>query len=255
MLLDPTLSTSSRQFEFVFRMLAEGDVAVPATGISALPEQLAAGLPPGTVRLRAPVAAVAPGSVTLGDGTVEAAAAVVVATDGPTAAVLLGGAVRPAGSRPVAGVYFAADAAPYPDPIVVLDGDGRGPATNVCAISNVSPRYAPAGAALVVASVPGAEALPPPGDDALVEAVRDQLRGWFGPAVGHWRHLRTYRIASAQPAQPPGALEPPERPVRVGPGLYVCGDHRDNASLQGALVSGRRAAEAVLADQGASAPG
>jgi hypothetical protein len=32
------------------------------------------------------------------------------------------------------------------------------------------------------------------------------------------------------------------------PGRYVCGDHRDTPSVQGALVSGRRAAAAVLAD-------
>lgn len=43
-------------------------------------------------------------------------------------------------------------------------------------------------------------------------------------------------------------LDPIERPVRLAEGLFVCGDHRDNASIQGAMVSGRRAAEAVLAD-------
>jgi predicted NAD/FAD-dependent oxidoreductase len=43
------------------------------------------------------------------------------------------------------------------------------------------------------------------------------------------------------------APHPFRRPVRVG-GVYVCGDHRDTSSIQGSLVSGRRAAEAVLAD-------
>jgi hypothetical protein len=51
----------------------------------------------------------------------------------------------------------------------------------------------------------------------------------------------------AQPEQRPGALEPVERPVRLESGLFVCGDHRDTASLHGAMLSGRRAAEAVLA--------
>ena len=55
-------------------------------------------------------------------------------------------------------------------------------------------------------------------------------------------------VTVAPPAQPPGALDPPERPVRLRPGLYVCGDHRDNASINGALASGRRAADAVLED-------
>ena len=82
---------------------------------------------------------------------------------------------------------------------------------------------------------------------AVEDAVRAQLETWFGPAVRSWRHLRTYRILHAQPEQLPPALDTPERPVRLGPGLYVCGDHRDTASIHGAMVSGRRAAAALLA--------
>jgi hypothetical protein len=39
-----------------------------------------------------------------------------------------------------------------------------------------------------------------------------------------------------------------ERPPRLARWLYACGDHRERASLAGALASGRRAAEAVLLD-------
>jgi predicted NAD/FAD-dependent oxidoreductase len=35
------------------------------------------------------------------------------------------------------------------------------------------------------------------------------------------------------------------QPVVLGDGLFVCGDHRDTASIQGAIVSGRRASAAV----------
>ena len=45
--------------------------------------------------------------------------------------------------------------------------------------------------------------------------------------------------------------EPPTdlmRPVQLGGRLYVCGDHRDHATLDGAIKSGRRAAEALIAD-------
>jgi predicted NAD/FAD-dependent oxidoreductase len=44
------------------------------------------------------------------------------------------------------------------------------------------------------------------------------------------------------------APHPLRRRVRLERGLYVCGDHRDTSSIQGALVSGRRAAAEVLAD-------
>ncbi len=244
-LLDDELGASSRQFEFVFRTFSQGDSVLPATGIAAIPEQLAAGLPAGTVRLGTRATAVDPGAVTLEGGERVTARAVVVATPGPEAARLVPAVPAPA-SRGVGCVYFAADRPPLEEPILVLDGEHAGPVNNLCVPSEVAPGYAPQGAALVSASVLPAA---PPGDAAaLVPAVRAQLRGWFGGQVDTWRHLRTYRIPHAQPAQPPPALDPPRRPVRLAGGTYVCGDHRDNASIDGALTSGRRAAEAVLAD-------
>ena len=86
-------------------------------------------------------------------------------------------------------------------------------------------------------------------DHELLQAeVFKQLGEWFGESVTEWKHLRTYSIPYALPNQIPPALSTPERPVRWESGMYVCGDHRDNASIQGAMVSGRRAAEAVMQD-------
>jgi hypothetical protein len=67
--------------------------------------------------------------------------------------------------------------------------------------------------------------LPELSDQALEENVRSELGAWFGSSdVASWRHLRTYRIPFAQPGQaPPTDLQ---RPVALGGGLYVCGDHR-----------------------------
>jgi predicted NAD/FAD-dependent oxidoreductase len=105
----------------------------------------------------------------------------------------------------------------------------------------VAPSYAPPGAALVSASI-----LESPDDPTALEGeVRRQMTDWFGSAVDSWTLLRTYRIDHAQPDQTPPALEPVERPVELAGGLFVCGDHRDTASLHGALLSGRRAADAV----------
>jgi phytoene dehydrogenase-like protein len=192
------------------------------------------------------VTAVGDGSVLLADGERLPARAVVVATDGPTASELLGGEPPAPGSVAARCLYFAADTAPVDEPVIVLDGDGQGPVNNLCVPSAVAPTYAPPGAALISAAVVSRPGLPKGPD--LEAAVLGQLADWFGSGVVAWRHLKTYHIPHAQPAQPPGALDPPERPVRLRPGLYVCGDHRDNASINGALASGRRAADAVLED-------
>ena len=82
----------------------------------------------------------------------------------------------------------------------------------------------------------------------LEEAVRAHLRKWFGPVVDSWRMLRAYPLPRALPQQRHAEWE--QAPVRVGGtgGVYMCGDYRETASIQGALASGRRAAEAVLHD-------
>jgi len=245
LLLDRELGASSRMFEFVYRMLALGDAAIPTRGMGAIPEQLAGGLPPGCVRLGQKVAEVGDGGLVLAGGERLRARAMVVATDGPTAAGLLG-EPGPPGSVPACCLYFAADQAPVDEPAVVLDGDGDGPVNHLCVPSAVAPTYAPANLALVSATVLDRPGLPRGAD--LEAAVLGQLADWFGSSVLGWRHLATYQIPHAQPAQPPGALDPPARPVRVRPGVYVCGDHRDNASINGALASGRRAADALLED-------
>lgn len=243
-LMDPGLATSSRMFELALRMLAMGRAALPSRGMAAIPEQLAAGLTSG-VHLRWAAAKVERGKLTLAGGEPLRPRAVVVATDGPSASWLLGERVLPPpGSVPVTCLYFATEHPPLDEPILVLNGEGSGPVSHCCVPSAVSPTYAPAGRHLVSVSVLGKIE---PGDE-LERAVVGHLADWFGSGVLGWDLLAIYRIEHAQPAQPVGALDPPERPVRLEPGLYLCGDHRDHASINGALASGRRAAAAVLDD-------
>ena len=234
-LLDPELATSRRLFDVYWRSFADGDAVLPAAGMGAIPTQLAAALPEGTVHLRSTVTSVGQDEVGLADGRRVSGSAVVVATEGPAAARLLG--LPDPGSRPVCCVWFAADEAPWEEPVLLLDGEGGGPASNVVVHTNVAPSYAPPGAALVACAVVGAGSLD------LAAQVRSQLRRWFGSVVDSWRHLRTDVIPHGQPEQLPPF--PARRSVRHGSGAYVCGDHRDTASIQGALFSGRRAAEAV----------
>jgi phytoene dehydrogenase-like protein len=245
--LDRDLATSSRQMEFVFRMFACGDTAVPAAGMQAIPEQIAAKLPPGSVRTRTGVRSIEKGAVVLASGERRTARAVVVATDPWRAASLVGAGYEPPGSRSAACLYFATDEPPIDEPILMLDGEGKGPVNNLVEMSAVAPSYAPPRTALIAASVVDPAAVDAPD---LEQQVRHQLERWFGIEVRTWEHLRTDRIRQALPDQRPPFLDDPHKPVRLRPGLYLAGDHRENGSIQGAMVAGRRAAEAVL--EGAS---
>lgn len=250
--LDVELTTSSRMLYFVYKMLAEGDITIPAAGMQAIPDSLVATLPPGTVRFGARVCAIRRSGtqvtgLDLDSGEQIGTNRIVVATEMVSAHALTG--VRSVVERrSVACLYFSAPDDPVRAPILVLDGDNRGPVANLCVPSRVSRSYAPPGRSLISATVIGE---PGGSDGDLERAVRGQMSEWYGaPVVERWRHLRTYRIPWAQFDQSPAALSPAARQVRESPGVYVCGDHVENASINGALRSGRRAAEAVLEDLG-----
>jgi phytoene dehydrogenase-like protein len=244
--LDVELTASRRMADIILRCLAVGDSAVPALGMQAIPDQLAAGLAPGTLHLDTAVAHVGPDpsgwTVRTADGRTVRADRLVVATEGPAAATLLGERLTTSpGSRPVSCVWFAAPAPPIADRLIVLDGSLSGPALNVAVMSNVAPSYAPDGQALIAAACPGSA----DEDGRLAAGVQLQLRRWWGAPVDQWRVLRVDTIHHGQPdSQPP--FHPKQR-VALGDGLFVCGDHRDTPSIQGALFSGRRTAAAVLA--------
>jgi len=242
--LEPDLATSSRFFRFTFLMFAQGDASLPERGMGAIPRQLADQLPAGSLRLNREVKRVEASAVELADGERLAARALVVATEGPRAAELLGDQLPAPDSCSTVSFCFASDKPPIDEPILVLNGDGEGPINNLCVPSNVSRTYAPRGQSLVSVSVVG----DPPRDDAsLADEVRAQLKDWFGQAVQDWRLLKTWRIRHALPAQPSGSVDSAGREVRLPSGIFCCGDHRQAASIQGAMLSGRRAAEAVLA--------
>jgi phytoene dehydrogenase-like protein len=138
---DPDLGVSSHMFKFGFRMFSMGDTALPSRGMGAIPDQIAARLPAGTVRTEARVESVQEDGVTLKSGEKIKAHAVVVATEGPEAARLLGDKEKP-GSRSVTCLYFETDDPPLSEPLLVLNGEGKGLINSLCCPSSVVPNYA-----------------------------------------------------------------------------------------------------------------
>ena len=242
---DRTLGASSRMFEFLFKMFAEGRTVLPAGGMEQIPKQMRAPLPDEAVQLHTQVEAIDDQTVTLANGKTMEASSIVVATEAPEADRLVGGIETRTGRSTVC-LYYAAPTSPLDDPILVLNGDGVGPLNNIAVPSDVAPGYAPNGRALISAVVvdPASES-----DDTLEQEVRAQLIDWFGLDAGGWTHLDTMRIPYALPDQSPPFLSAPQRELRHRPGLYVCGDHRRTGSINGAIAAGRDAGRAVIADQ------
>lgn len=257
--LDRSLSSSSAVFRYVFGTLAEGETAVPAAGMAAIPAQLAGraeragvdvtvgatvdGLEPGD-------AAPATGSGVGGSVTVQTgdggrdADAVVVATD-PRTAQELTGVATPTDPRGCVTQY--ASLAPHHDldtgKKIVLNVAADRP-NQVVPLSAVAPEYAADDRQLVAAVFLGD---PADTDEELAAATTDALAAWYPEQrFDDVDVLRTVRVPFSQFAQPPGfrdglpAVDAPDGPV------FLAGEYTQWSSIQGALESGRLAAEAVL---------
>jgi len=224
--LEDQLTTSSRFFDLVWRSFVRGTQCVPAAGMQAIPSQLVDRLPEGVLRLGSQIDRLPAGIV-------------VLAADPVTAAGLLD--TPPPAMHGVVTHYHLADEPPVTDAAIVLDGEHSGPVVNTVVLTNAAPSYAP-GRVLVSSSVVSGEASEP--------AVRAHLARLYGVDTARWDHVARYDVPAALPS-----MDPPmgrfRAPVRLSERLFLAGDWRDSASLQGALVSGRRAADAVLKELGA----
>ena len=234
-LLEDDGSTADRYALLLTWMFARGVPALPRDGMAALPAQLAAGLG-DRVRLGQRAHRVGGTSVETDEGR-WSADHVVVATGGPEATALIG--VDAPATKGVATVWWSAPDAPDTD---LLHVDARstptGPLVNTAVVSRAAPSYAPRGRHLVQGS-----ALLGPGRDTDEPSMRRHAGDLLGTDTTGWEVVARHDVPHALPAQP--VPYSAARPVWHGD-VLVCGDHRDTGSIQGALVSGQRAAAAVL---------
>jgi phytoene dehydrogenase-like protein len=260
--LERELVTSSRYFQFLFRMFAYGDAAVPENGMEMLPRQLAVRLKNGTLETNTRVSAIRRNGnafvLDAGKKASYAARQIVLAVDDGQVHPLLGqqnGRSRPSKDRPSKDLaqwnrtttfYYAADRTPIDGPLLVLNADGpaAGPVNHAVVLSQASERYAPPGMHLIAANVVGRAPQSEPQIEQLEREGRAQLERWFGADVARWTVVGGYPIPQALPLCTHAEWQ--QSNPRLMDGVYVCGDYREMPSIQGALASGRRAAEAVL---------
>lgn len=243
--LDPDIEASNRVFKYIFRMFASGDAAIPENGMQEIPRQVASAFPQECIGTHMRVSRLTGNGVQLTDGRKITARTIVLATDARETQHLLGEPeTLPYFTEQC--FYFTADRPPFSHSMLVLNGDGTGPVINFTVPSRVSPGYARPGKTLMAAVVIG-KISTKEGD--LMEKVTGQLREWFGPVVDRWQHLRTYQIKKALPDQKPPQANPLKTNPRIRENVYVCGEYNSVPSIQWALYSGRKAAEAILENQ------
>ena len=208
-LLDRSLATSARMFQFTFKMLATGDTIIPAEGMQRIPEQLAAALPERSVRCNARVRKLIIENgrvkgVALERGENILAEQVVVATESSIATTLTGISLPTKAMGSIC-LYFAGDVQLYPQRKILLNTDANALVNNAVLISNIAATYAPPRKHLLSATIVGN---PEENEESLAQRCLKEIGTWFPEHdLSHWKFLKAYRIPFSQYAQPPGIYD------------------------------------------------
>lgn len=238
--LEQELRTSARNLEFVFKMFAEGAVALPKEGMEAIPRQLAQGLKHTEIRYNSTVERVEPGQVKLKGEESIAAKQIIVASRPAEILPQFAGHLRWNRTHQL---YFSSKKAPLKKALIAVSHRESGLVNNLCVLDRVNPAYAPKGEHLIQVSLrtDSNESI-----QELTRSVKSELADSFGSEVENWQFLRSYQIKEALPI-----VESPQDHISleeslVLDGIYLAGDHLLNPSLNAAFQSGETAAKALV---------
>lgn len=229
-LTDPK-NVDARYGQSIVKSFVAGSPGLPRRGVAALSQALAARV--NKVSYQVQVNSLESGSVNTTAGEWQAES-IVIATDATTATQLLGlnDVPRMAGCITW---YHSTSVNPSGNGRLLVDGQNRGPVINSLVVSDVSSDYAPKGQHLVSSTT----------DLSATESdVRRHLSILWGVNTQDWDLIAKYEIPAALPIHSVGRSL--TQTVQISENLFVVGDHRAVPSQQGALFSGRLAAQLIL---------
>lgn len=237
--LEKDLETSSRMFEFVFKMFSQGYAAVPAKGMGQIPEMIQSQLQTTEIRFNTPIASVEGGKILLADGTQLEADRIIVAVQPDLVMKQLEGQFAPA--RKVINLYFAAPKSFLGRPMIGLL-TGKRLINNLVFMEDVSKDYVPAGKSLLSVTVLDTELT----DKELIKVVQSELEEISSTKAELFKHLKTYLIPHALPQVGDLKFSIPFTECKVLDQVFLAGDYLLHGSINAAMTSGRTAAEAVI---------
>jgi len=237
--LEEKLATSSRMFEFVFKMFSEGEAAIPAKGMGLIPLQLSRDLLPTEILFNHKVIAIEGNAVTTASGNHYSADFVLFATDAPGLPIPSNNEKR--NYRSVTNMYFTSPEKIFDKPLIGLNALPAKLVNTIAVMDKISPSYSKSGASLISLSLIGNHQHED--QKILQNKVIKELSFWY-PSATKWQHLKTYHIEYALPNDDQVSGEPDV--ALLNPTWFICGDHLTNGSINAAMKSGRVAAEAIL---------
>ena len=231
--LDNELDTTSRMFNFVYKIFSIAPIAIPKYGMKSIPEQLEAKLE-SKISFNTNVVKLDNKNVFLENETLSADV-IVLAANHDSAKKLIP-SIEEIQWNSTSCYYFVADSPPFSSKVVLLNGNNRGEINNVFVPTNISKAYSPNNKSIISVSTIGL--------NNNESEIRNELNNWFGNQTEDWKLLHTYHIEQALPRM----SVPSVSHLQYVNGIHMCGDYLTSSSIHGSMHSGRMTANQIIAD-------
>ncbi len=236
--LEPDLSTSSRMFEFVYKMFGEGYAALPKAGIEAIPRQLTDKLNNTTFKFNTPVTSVKDGELALSSGEK-------LKTDFTIVAAEASGLIQNLSNQATAWkscdtLYFETKQRLIAKPLIGLIPDTDALINNIFYHTSLATGQAPKNELLSVTVVKKHNL----SEEDLINRVISELKQHCG--IDSCTFLKQYTIAMALPKLDNLQYDMLPSETRLTSSIFLAGDTQLNGSLNAAMISGERAALGVI---------
>jgi hypothetical protein len=241
--LEDKLETSSRMFLFVLKMFSQGHAALPSFGMETIPKILLRKLKKTKIHYKSPVLKIEKDKVLLKTGQIVNFKNLIVAAFPEQ--IIPGYTGRQYQYVGTGNFYFRSPESPIGEPIIGLVPDRKKLVNNFCVLSDVCEQYSETGEALISVTinkyVKGLDV------EDYVKIVKEEMTELLGPSVEKWTFIKHFNIRKALPVHEDLRYDLRPEETQYSDHIYLAGDHLLNPSLDAAMRSGRRAAEAVIA--------
>ncbi|MDA8886280.1 FAD-dependent oxidoreductase [Bacteroidia bacterium] len=239
--LEEDLDTSSRMFEFVYKMFGSGHAAIPRNGMQAIPDQLASQLKQTTIRYNTTVKSIEGNTITLDSDEQLSAEKIIIAVD--PAPFFATKKITLAKWKSCYNLYFESSKSVLKNPIIGLLPSKELLVNNFHFLNDLFAPDANMDKTIMSVTVVKDHNL---SKKELILKVKEELKNHCNIETG--KVLRLFHIPKALPKIKNLKYQPTKTSATLAPGIFCCGDYLANGSLNAAMASGRVAARLVSKD-------
>ncbi len=236
--LENKLETSSRMFEFVYKMFGEGDATLPKGGIEEIPKQLLHNLKNTTLKYNTRVSSVNEGEILLSNGEKIKSDFTIIATE--PSKLIKNFKNQPTEWQSSDTLYFETENRTITKPIIGLIPKQNSLINNIFYHTSLETRLKPDKELLSVTIVDNQNL----SDKVLIDRVQKELQQNCGITTS--KFIKHYSIPKALPKLKKMKYEMSPNETRISEHIYVAGDVQLNGSLNAAMIAGESAAQRVI---------